>query len=682
MAGNRKKDKTPTKKGKRGNKVDESIATSDNDLDYESKQTRSNECRERKTKKSKSKSKESRDKATKLRQEKELELNFTNSESVEAHMSDMDMRVSESEVRNAFPLEGEAKSAERNKSEEDNEDTEVSEDDDMESVNAEDSDSQIQNKNDNATAGNYRKRNATVTSGREDGEVSDGESGVIQFKLRREESLQVREETRMDDDESDDEEAKRFFSKMAKFMDKRDKRLLKDIEDRERKLIMEREKLGKEREKQEKREKEQKLIKENKDKEKDRPKGQSISSNSEITIYKPAIEVEIQEKGWEKGDQNGNKRGSSSSEELNNISDDMVNVSPDNNIENYIVEARRKASSKYVEDGQQPQTSRAFQEPTPEEEADKIIRQAERSKARILEVPGMERANLVTNNSKEINEAEWELIRNKEMLHSVLVDEGYSAVACHVDDATRRRIITCEYVNFAKLIPTDRMDEDEDQCMRMVNKGGVPAWAPAKDREVISSFSKWEQAFRVYSNIYTEVFPRKAAELIQYNHVINTAAQSFVWDNVYLYDKMFRRHLSKFPSRSWAVILQQAWTMCLKDRYGNGNDRFKGNGDRNKQRRDVCWKFNKGKCTFGLGCKFEHKCALCLKFGHGSHNCRRTKSDRDRDLERNYREPHTDRESGERYYYPPTRYERNDRYHYTKKDRTPTKKDLPPKEHK
>ena len=30
-----------------------------------------------------------------------------------------------------------------------------------------------------------------------------------------------------------------------------------------------------------------------------------------------------------------------------------------------------------------------------------------------------------------------------------------------------------------------------------------------------------------------------------------------------------------------------------------------------------------GKCTYGAKCKFEHKCAICGKYCHGAHNCRR-----------------------------------------------------------
>ena len=76
----------------------------------------------------------------------------------------------------------------------------------------------------------------------------------------------------------------------------------------------------------------------------------------------------------------------------------------------------------------------------------------------------------------------------------------------------------------------------------MVNKGGLSYWVPVADHETtaISNYGKWEQAFRVFSNIYTSVHTNWAGELIQYHHIIHTASQAYSWENVYRYDKEFR----------------------------------------------------------------------------------------------------------------------------------------------
>ena len=89
---------------------------------------------------------------------------------------------------------------------------------------------------------------------------------------------------------------------------------------------------------------------------------------------------------------------------------------------------------------------------------------------------------------------------------------------------------------------------------------------------MINSLSRWEQAFCIFSNIHVRAFPHRSTELIEYNHVIHTIAGMYVWDNVYNYNKEFRIHLAKHPSHSWSVILQQAWSMKLKDHINYCND--------------------------------------------------------------------------------------------------------------
>ena len=144
----------------------------------------------------------------------------------------------------------------------------------------------------------------------------------------------------------------------------------------------------------------------------------------------------------------------------------------------------------------------------------------------------------------------------------------------------------------------------------------------------MSSYYKWEQVFRVYSNILTSRLPGKSTELIQYNHTIHTASVSYIWENVYAYDREFRQHIGRYPTRPWNVILQQAWTMLLKDRLKNENTyfqrgHFNSGGKQSKKDTEPCRSFNKGRCTFGLSCRYDHRCSVekCGKFGHGAHIC-------------------------------------------------------------
>ena len=160
----------------------------------------------------------------------------------------------------------------------------------------------------------------------------------------------------------------------------------------------------------------------------------------------------------------------------------------------------------------------------------------------------------------------------------------------------------------------------------MVVKEGHTYWIPANSSEgtSISGYGRWEQAFKVFSEIYMKVHPYRASELVQYNHLIHLASQTYIWENVYLYDKDFRIHMSKYPKRSWSIILQQAWTVRLHDKV----KAHSGNEKLSHSKNEICKMFNKmRRCSYGAQCKFEHRCSYCFKIGHGIFNCRNWKAD-------------------------------------------------------
>ena len=226
-----------------------------------------------------------------------------------------------------------------------------------------------------------------------------------------------------------------------------------------------------------------------------------------------------------------------------------------------------------------------------------------------------------------------------------LMDQDYVVVSGHVDETMCERIISGQYINFSKLLPKDRIT-NSDEKMELVVHDGKAFWAPLSEGVHINNFSKWEQAFRVYANVYAKGNPDRAGELIEYNHVIHSIASSYVWDNVYAYDRDFRMHLSRHPSRSWAIILQQAWSMRLRDHnnfpnrntqetpnhsnYGTQGPGFWNKGGDNREKSsDYCKRFNKGKCNLGKSCRYEHRCSYWNKFGHGVIVCRKLVFDRD-----------------------------------------------------
>ena len=296
----------------------------------------------------------------------------------------------------------------------------------------------------------------------------------------------------------------------------------------------------------------------------------------------------------------------------------------------------------------QPSTSRGGRgrEITPEEKAQRMIREAEVAKARIYSNSG--KVNLpidqmVNNNTNQRNVPRFH-DRWEDLPHlAACVDERYVVVSAHLDEGTMERIGRGEYIDFAKLLPKDRVAALEDEGkMELVLRQGKSFWVPVNTGVAINNFGKWEQAFRVFSNIYCKANPDRSAELIEYNHVIHTISTSYIWENVYNYDKEFRLHMARNPKRSWSIILQQAWSLRLRDRiavqsysgYNAGQSSHRG---RNSGGGEPCRRFNRGKCNFGSNCKYDHRCSYCNKFGHGAVQCRKAIADRGHNNNQNNR---------------------------------------------
>ena len=233
-----------------------------------------------------------------------------------------------------------------------------------------------------------------------------------------------------------------------------------------------------------------------------------------------------------------------------------------------------------------------------------MIRHGEKSQARIHSIPGNVQRGICGVGS---------------------FDDNYIMVGAHVDESLQEKIKRGEYIDFGKLLPKDKGNSKETK-LSLVYKGGQMYFVPSNERDsanVVNSFYRWEQAFRVYSNVYLGENPGCATELVEYNHVICTTASTYQWENVYAYDREFRIHMSKYPMRNWGLILQQAWTMLLKDRIRVSENKFNQTG---KKKKEICQNFNKGLCSLGLTCNYEHRCLECNKFGHGAHICRKRKN--------------------------------------------------------
>ena len=228
-------------------------------------------------------------------------------------------------------------------------------------------------------------------------------------------------------------------------------------------------------------------------------------------------------------------------------------------------------------------------------------------------------------------------------------DEDFFHLMCHVDETLKGQIVRGEFVELEKLLPKDKRNPYKlsgDGRMTWVHRDGDTFLVPAGDREnKINGIRRWEQAFRVYATIYCGEHQDMSREIWQYVDVINTAAASFVWENVACYDYHFRQLMAFNPQRSWAVTYNQMWNLCLKEHLptrggptnqfqnqnrwngtsgqngGGGGRFFKRGGGKNGN--DYCWNFNRGvNCKYGRKCRYSY----CDSPSHGLNSC--TKADK------------------------------------------------------
>ena len=291
-----------------------------------------------------------------------------------------------------------------------------------------------------------------------------------------------------------------------------------------------------------------------------------IADQSEATVYRNAVQVRTSSSSEEEANVQSSDEWTN---QINNWSDELRPDYNNDQIDVFLDERRRNFDhgDKHKQGNVQRSGQRESREEcptgdyfkqrngdyvTPEERAEKYVREVEKAKARMFQSPGT---------ANEHDQIDYVKLK----LHTAIIDEDYEMVAAHVDGATQTKIINGEYVDFAKLIPKDKIFEIEDNRLQQYFRDGQTYFAPAPSGEHITSFAKWERAFRVFSYVYTKVHAHRSWELIEYNHTVHSISQMYVWENVYNYDKDFRVHMSKHPSRSWAMTLQRAWAQRLTE---------------------------------------------------------------------------------------------------------------------
>lgn len=179
-------------------------------------------------------------------------------------------------------------------------------------------------------------------------------------------------------------------------------------------------------------------------------------------------------------------------------------------------------------------------------------------------------------------------------------------------------------------MPRSRAKARYDERMQVMHRDSQTYFVPAGKNEMreITGYKMWEIAFKVFMGVFNQHWPERMQELLQYSYIIQTAALNHPWESVYNYDIAFREIMTEQPETHWGVISQQTWSLEIGECHGKGNpvgnQNSMGNMNSNSgggKSRNPCWRYNKGKCTFGERCEYDHRCSNCGKKGHGKHEC-------------------------------------------------------------
>lgn len=213
-------------------------------------------------------------------------------------------------------------------------------------------------------------------------------------------------------------------------------------------------------------------------------------------------------------------------------------------------------------------------------------------------------------------------------LSHLFYDAQHISLGSHVDKGTELKIMRGEFVDLHELLPRRKghRSRPSKPTMRLVNDNGVQKWVEETNDQEITSYLKWEEAFEIYASIYVRGNPGRAQELYDYKFTIRDAASNFVWDNVYDYDIEFRLHMERCKNnRKWSAKLDYEWSRCLKNhlqfRHDKGGAEFHnpvGASSQGAKTREICNRYNKGRCTWGSQCRYLHICKICKKRGHGA----------------------------------------------------------------
>lgn len=198
-----------------------------------------------------------------------------------------------------------------------------------------------------------------------------------------------------------------------------------------------------------------------------------------------------------------------------------------------------------------------------------------------------------------------------------------------VDAKLRNKIREGKFVEFAQLLPTPKGTKPNK---RFAITDGL--FEEVEDDSSLGLY-QWIDAFVIYMSVTLEFFPAEAQGMLRHMQIVKrlqTATRNGVD-----YDYQFRRLKSNHMDVQWgeylaelAIETPEEKRPATKEPYGRKPPhsspawpRFNGGGHQApSQQLGICRRFNStGGCTFGMHCRYSHKCSRCEAFDHPTYRC-------------------------------------------------------------
>jgi hypothetical protein len=180
-----------------------------------------------------------------------------------------------------------------------------------------------------------------------------------------------------------------------------------------------------------------------------------------------------------------------------------------------------------------------------------------------------------------------------------------------VDQKTRSKIQSDEYVRFASLI---KPDSDTEASYETVEKDGHLVLQKATAKTTITSIYKWMECFHVFVAIYAEKHPHEVFNLMAYAQIVQNISKSSGDRAAITYDEDFRRWRQHDPkSCPWQFknleLFQEAMAQGIEHKFKTKNQPFRGPNSQPKHR--YCFSFNNNGFCKTKGCPHPHVCQIC-----------------------------------------------------------------------